>query len=134
MRGTITWARLLMIVGLAGMLLGAIDPLEGSLIILPSTGLVALGAFLDKSRRRVLLYWALASMAVGVGAMFVLSALGGIGGSTGLSIWWALLILPYVVGWFVGLAGAILVLIESFRRPPQTNRSEQNRGEQAGRV
>ena len=29
------WPRVLMIAGLAGMLIGAIDPLEGSLIILP---------------------------------------------------------------------------------------------------
>ena len=107
MLATTSWSRLLVVVGLAGMLLGAIDPLEGSLIILPGTGLVALGAFLGKSRRRVLLYWALALVAIGVGAMWVSSAFGGFGGGTGRSIWWALLILvPYAVGWLMGVAGA----------------------------
>lgn len=108
------------------MLLGALDPLEGSLIILLGTGLVALGAFLGKSRRRLLLYWALALVAVGVGAMFILSAFGGFGGDTGRSNWWGLLILPYAVGWVVGLVGAILALVESFKRPARSDQGEQS--------
>ena len=67
------WSRVLIIVGLICMLIGAIDPLEGSLIILPGTGLVALGAFLGKVRHRRLDYAALLLVAVGVGAMFALA-------------------------------------------------------------
>jgi hypothetical protein len=37
-----------MVLGVAGMLIGAIDPLEGSIIILPASALVALGGFLAK--------------------------------------------------------------------------------------
>lgn len=121
-----SWSRWLLIPGLAGMLLGAIDPLEGALIILPGTGLVALGAFLGKSRWRVLLYWSLALVAIGVGAMFILSAFGGFGGSTGLSNWWGLLLVPYPVGWLMGIAGATLALVESFKRPARPNQSEQS--------
>jgi len=117
MPATVSWPRALLIVGFAGMLLGAIDPLEGSLIILPGCGLVALGAFLGKSRRRVLLYWSFALIAIGVGAMFILSAFGGFGAGTGLSNWWGLLLVPYAVGWVMGLAGSVLALVESFRRP-----------------
>jgi hypothetical protein len=50
-------------------------------------------------------------MAVGVAAMFVLSAFGGIGGKSGHSMWWGVLILPYPVGWLMALAGAVLALI-----------------------
>jgi len=99
------------------MLLGAIDPLEGSPIILAGSGLAALAALLGKARRRRLLYWALALVAAGVGAMWVLSALGGIGGDTGRSMWWGLFVLPYAVGWIGGLVGAILAVIELQRRP-----------------
>jgi hypothetical protein len=99
------------------MVLGAIDPLEGSLLILPSTGLVALGAHLGQRRRRVLLYWAFGLVAIGVGAMWGLTAIGGIGGSTGRSLWWALLLVPYAVGWLLGVVGAILTLVEAFKRP-----------------
>ena len=117
MPATNPWPRVLLIVGLTGMLLGAVDPLEGSLIILPGSGLVALGAFLGKSRRRVLLYCSFALVAISVGALFVLSAFGGFGAGTGLSNWWGLLFVPYAVGWLMGLAGSVLALVESFKRP-----------------
>jgi len=119
MNAATTWPRLLVAVGLAGMLIGAVDPLEGSLMILPGVGMVALGAFLGKSRRRILLFWAFALVAVGVAAMFVLSWFGGIGGNTGRSMWWALVILPYPVGWLTGLVGGILGLVESFKHPAE---------------
>ena len=106
------WSRVLVIVGLAGMLIGAVDPLEGSFVILPGVGLAALGALLGKSRFRRLLYWSFGLAAIGVVAMVVLSWFGGIGGNTGRSMWWAVVVLPYPVGWMMGLAGAILALIE----------------------
>jgi hypothetical protein len=104
------WSRILVIVGLVAHVIGAIDPLEGSIVILPGTALIALGAWLGKSRHRVLLYWALVLVAAGVGAMWGLSALGGVGGGTGRSMWWLLVLLPYPIGWIMGLVGAILTL------------------------
>jgi hypothetical protein len=92
------------------MVLGAVDPLEGSLLILPATGLVALGAWLAKSRERRRLYWALALVAVGVGLLWGISAIGGVGGSTGRSKWWLLLLLPYPIGWVLGLVGGVRAL------------------------
>jgi hypothetical protein len=115
MKGTLLWSRILVVVGLALMLIGAIDPLEGSLVILPGSGMVALGASLGKSRRRTLLLYGFILLAVGVGALWGMSALGGVGGDTGRSMWWALVLLPYPVGWIMGLVGAILRLIESFK-------------------
>jgi hypothetical protein len=97
------------------MLLGAIDPLEGSFVILPSVGVVAIGAWLGESRHRKLLTWSLGLVALGVAAMVVLSWLGGIGGTSGRSMWWGILILPYPVGWLIGLIGAALALIESWK-------------------
>jgi hypothetical protein len=94
------------------MVIGAIDPLEGSLIILPGTGMVALGALLGKSRYRKFLYWSFALVAVGVGALFGVSALGGFGGRSGLSLWWAIVILPYPIGWIMAIVGAIKRLRE----------------------
>ena len=107
------WSLILVILGGIAMLLGAVDPLEGSLLILPGSGLVALGIFLGRKERRTVLYWvwAFILIAVGVGAMFVLSAFGGIGGKSGHSIWWGITILPYPVGWIMALAGAIFALI-----------------------
>jgi len=107
------WWRILVVGGLVLMVMGAIDPLEGSLVILPGCALVALGAFLGKSYRRKLLLWAFGLVAIGVGVLFGVSALGGIGGDTGRSMWLALLFLPYPVGWILGLVGAIQTLRET---------------------
>lgn len=115
MKTRLLWSKILIIVGLIAMLIGAIDPLEGSLIILPGSGMVALGAFLAKSRHRLLLYSAFVLIMIGVGVMFGLSMLGGIGGSTGRSNWWLVVVLPLPIGWIIGIVGSILKLIESFK-------------------
>ncbi len=117
MNARMLWSRILVIVGGIAMLLGTLDPLEGSLLILPGSGLIALGMFLGKRERRTLVYWVwvFILIAVGVGAMFVLSAFGGIGGKGGHSMWWGILILPYPVGWLMALAGAISALIRCFK-------------------
>jgi hypothetical protein len=116
MNGTSLWSRILVIVGLVAMVIGALDPLEGSLVILAGIGLVALGALLGKSRHRILLYWSFVLVAVGVGALWGLSAFGGFGGNTGRSNWWGLVLLPYPVGWITGLVGAIRRLREGSGR------------------
>jgi len=110
--------RILMIAGLIAMLVGAIDPLEGSIVILAGSGIVALSAFLGKSRYRKLLYLAFALIAIGVGALFILSMRGGIGHGSGRSMWWGLVIMPYPVGWIMGLVGAVRELVSSFKTKP----------------
>ena len=104
------WSRILAIAGLLAMLVGAVDPLEGSLLVLPGSGLIALGAGVGQSRYRRLLYVAFVLVAIGVGAMFWLSWLGGIGGRSGRSPGWAVAILPYPIGWILGVVGAVLKL------------------------
>ena len=89
------------------MLVGALDPMEGSVVILPGSGLVALGTFLGQSERRLIAYrvWVFILIAIGVGAMWGLSNAGGIGGKSGHSMWWGVLILPYLIGWSMGIWG-----------------------------
>ena len=106
------WSRILGIVGGIAMLLGSLDPLEGSLLILPGSGLVAVAVCLSGKGRRTVLYWTwvFGLIAVGVGALFGLSAVGGIGGQSGHSLWWGVLLLPYAAGWLMALAGAVFGL------------------------
>jgi len=101
------WSRILVFVGSIAMVVGAIDPLEGSLIILPGSGLVALGAFLGQSERRLIAsrMWAFILIAIGVGALWGLSMVGGLGGKSGHSMWWGVLILPYLIGWSMSIWG-----------------------------
>jgi hypothetical protein len=101
------WARILVIVGLALMAIGLIDPLEGSMIILPGIAVVAVAAFLGKAQRRKLLLGAFGLAAAGIAAMWILSSKGGFGETSGLSVWWASTMLPYPVGWFIALVAGI---------------------------
>lgn len=107
MNGTSLWARVVTIAGYIGMLLGALDPLEGSVLILPGSGLVALGVYLGRGGRRVIGYRVMVFglIAVGVGSLWWLSSVGGFGGPGGRSAWWGCLILPYLMGWSMGIWG-----------------------------
>jgi purine-cytosine permease-like protein len=111
------WSRILVIVGGIAMLLGAVDPLEGSVLILAGGVLVLVGTFLGQAERPLLSYWiaTVVLIAVGVGAMFALSAIGGIGGNSGHSMWWGVLILPYAVGWIMGIINLLIRFVRSVR-------------------
>jgi hypothetical protein len=101
------WSRILFIGGSIAMVVGAIDPMEGSALILPGSGLVALGTYLGQTERRLIAYrvCAFILIAIGVGALWGLSMVGGFGGSSGRSNWWGVLILPYLIGWSMGIWG-----------------------------
>ncbi|MBX7246408.1 MAG: hypothetical protein K1X53_13000 [Candidatus Sumerlaeaceae bacterium] len=101
------------IAGLVLMVLGAVDPLEGSLVILAGSALVAVGALLCHSRSQRVAWWALGLTSTGVALMIVLSQLGGLGGSRGVSVWWGLLLLPYPIGWLLGIAAATRTLLRA---------------------
>jgi hypothetical protein len=91
------------------MLIGCIDPLEGSIAILAGVGLVTLAAVLSRSRWLKLLSVAFALTAAGIAAMVVLSSLGGIGGESGRSLWWAVVMTPYPLGAIVAATGFVLL-------------------------
>jgi hypothetical protein len=101
------WSRILVIIGSIAMLVGAVDPMEGALVSLGGSGLVALGTFMGQRERRLLAYRVAVFIliALGVGAMWGLSNAGGFGGHSGRSMWWGVLILPYLVGWSMGIWG-----------------------------
>ena len=81
--------------------------MEGSVIILPGSLLVALGTFLGHAERKWIAYrvWVFILVAIGVGALWGLTMIGGIGGKSGHSMWWGVLILPYLIGWSMGIWG-----------------------------
>lgn len=101
------WSRILVIVGSIAMVFGAIDPMEGSLAVLPGSGLLALGTYLGHREHRLIAYrvWGFILIAIGVAALWGLSSVGGIGGTSGRPIWWGVLILPYLIGWSMGIWG-----------------------------
>ncbi|RIE05735.1 hypothetical protein [Candidatus Cryosericum terrychapinii] len=83
-------------------------------IMLAGSGLAALGAYLVKSRYRRFLYVALALTACGLTTTLVL-----MDKYTYLAApWWEVFCFTYPIGLIMSCVGAVLVLIESFRRAP----------------
>lgn len=108
MKPTSPWVRALFPLGLACVVVGTLDPLEGSLLILPGFGLIAIDSIVRHGRFRRVLNWAFALVAFGVAALWIVSSLGGLrmgSGVGGLDPWWGLLIVPYPIGWLAGIIG-----------------------------
>jgi len=112
--------RILFFIGVIALVVGALDPLEGSVVIVAGGGLIALGTWLGHQDRGLCVYrtWLFGLIAFGVMALFGLSAVGGIGGKSGHSMWWGLLLLPYPVGWILGIANLVSRLIDRVRHRP----------------
>jgi len=104
---TTSQSRLLLIAGLILMVLGALDPMEGSVVILAGSAIAAAAAFFGKLPCAAAIETAFVLIAVGVATMFGFSNLGGVGGTSGRSIWWMLTMAPYPIGWIVGLVASI---------------------------
>ncbi|RIE05732.1 hypothetical protein [Candidatus Cryosericum terrychapinii] len=135
------WSRILCVIGLAMMPIdivtfvglgmwggGKLPPVEvapnqsllESLIsiifyvsILAGSGLAALGALLGKSHHRKLLYGALGLTVCGLTTVFL-----ALNFYVDAAPWWVFVALTYPIGLIMSLVGAVLVIVESFRRPP----------------
>ncbi len=95
------WLQAGFILGVFLFLLGTLDPLEGSVLILAGSVLLAVVThlFRDPQHR----WYRLAALLIfaGVLALWILSALGGFGGESDLGYGWTVLILPYPAGWLM---------------------------------
>lgn len=106
------WHRHLYITGLVACIVGALDPMEGSIVIVFGSALLALSSYFLKDRhaKHFLLHFIF--IAIGVVALFTISDQGGLGPND-LSWWWGLFILPYPLGW---LSLIILLIIRAFQK------------------
>lgn len=136
MTGRAAWTRPLLIIGTLGLVVGTIDPLEGSVLIVAGVALITLAAFLGGSRHRRLLASSLVIIGAGVAGMWIISGYGGVGGDTGRSMWWLVPILvPYVLGWLLAVVGTVRLFRETFRRRPQPDlQPDANGGPRSGAV
>lgn len=107
MKNKAKWTRIIYIVGVIALIIGAIDPLEGSVVIIVGSALLALSAYAKSDRHTKIFTASLLMIVIGVAFLFYFSSLGGFGGTSTLSWWWGLLILPFPIGWLI----IIIVLI-----------------------
>jgi hypothetical protein len=102
------WTRVIYIIGVIALIVGAVDPIEGSVVIIVGSALLALSAYVTSDRHSKIFTASLIMIVVGVAFMFYFSSLGGFGGTSKLSWWLGLLILPFPIGWLM----IIIVLIK----------------------
>lgn len=110
------WTRVIYLIGVIGLIIGALDPLEGSALIAAGSALIALSTYLTHDRHRKIFLVSLIMIIIGVFFIFYLSSLGGIGGSSKLSWWWGILVLPYPIGWLMSI---IILIIRAAKKPKQ---------------
>lgn len=115
----IKWTRVIYITGVVALIIGLIDPLEGSIVIAAGSVLIALATWLAHDRHRKLFLLSTILIAIGVAFMFYLSSLGGFGGSSKLSWWWGLLVLPYPIGWIMAIVLLIVRLTTGQKLKPR---------------
>lgn len=104
------WTR---IIGIVALIIGTIDPFEGSVLIIVGSALLALSAYVMSDRHSKIFTAALIMIVIGVAFMFYFSSLGGFGGTSTLSWWWGILILPYPIGWLIIIAILIRRAVEN---------------------
>lgn len=116
MKEKTNWIRVLYIAGIVGLIIGAIDPLEGSVVITAGSALLALSTYLSRDRHWKYFLLSLILILIGVFFMFYFSSLGGFGGKSTLSWWWGILILPYPIGWLIAI---ILLITRAVKKKQQ---------------
>ena len=116
MNAKINWTRILYIIGVIAVVMGTLDPLEGSVAIAAGAGFIALSTYLSQDRHWKIFLGSWMLILFGVGFIFYFSSLGGFGGTSRLSWWWGTLILPYPIGWLISF---VLLLV----RLKKTNRN-----------
>lgn len=99
MKDKAKWTRIIYIIGVVALIIVVIDPLEGSLLIMAGSALLALSAYATSDRHSKIFTASLIMIVIGVAFMFYFSSLGGFGVTSTLSWWWGLLILPFSIGW-----------------------------------
>ena len=103
------------LLGLALFIIGSLDPLEGSVLIALGGALLALVAHARKAKRQRYFKLAAILLFVGVALLWLMSSLGGFGVQNRMPWAWALVLLPYPVGWVLML---ILLIRGLFGRKP----------------
>ena len=116
MKKKTNWTRVIYIIGIIALIIGVLDPLEGSVILAVGCALIALSTYLTHDRHWKIFLASLIMIVIGVCFLFYLSSLGGFGGSSTLSWWWGTLILPYPLGWLMSI---ILLIVRAVKKPKQ---------------
>jgi hypothetical protein len=117
--------RAIYIIGIIALVIGIIDPLEGSVVIAAGIVLVTLSVYLARDRYRKIYLFSLIMIILGVFFLFYFSSLGGFGGGSALSWWWGTFILPYPIGWLVAIIVLIISAVKNKKKKPEIEKEQE---------
>jgi multisubunit Na+/H+ antiporter MnhB subunit len=112
-------SRVIYIIGVIALVIGSLDPLEGSVVIAIGTALLSLATYLSQDKHWRIFLLSFVLIIIGVIFLFYFSSLGGFGGNSTLSWWWGTLILPYPIGWLISM---ILLIARLVKKKKQETR------------
>ncbi|MCX6230963.1 MAG: hypothetical protein NTZ33_05415 [Bacteroidetes bacterium] len=112
MKDQAKWVRIVYIVGVVLSIIGLLDPMEGSVVILLGCALTAITTYIAKDRHQKIFLINFILMLIGVFFLFYISSLGGLGEGA-LSWWWGILMLPYPVA---VLGNLVLLIVRSLKK------------------
>lgn len=95
------WLQAGFVLGVVLVLLGTLDPLEGSVLVLAGSIVLAVASYGFGDPQHKWFRLAAVLILIGVSALWILSAYGGFGAGSTLGYGWAVCILPYPVGWLI---------------------------------
>jgi len=107
------WTRVVYITGIVAIIIGTIDPLEGSVLIATGNALLVLSTYITKDSHRKIFLSSFIMIVIVVFFLFYFSSLGGFGGTSTLSWWWGTLILPYPIGWITVITLLIIRAVKN---------------------
>lgn len=109
--------RILYYTGVTAILFGAIDPLEGSILIAAGATILSAVSLFTYDRHKTIFTVSTVGILIGVALMWFLSSLGGFGGNSGRPMWYGLFLIPYPLGW---LTIVITLLVRLFKPKPKS--------------
>ena len=110
------WIRITYIIGVIALIIGILDPLEGSVVIASGIALLAFSTYLTHDRHWKIFFILLIMIVTGISFLFYFSLLGGFGGQSTLSWWWGTLIPSYTIGWLISI---ILMITRTVNKSKQ---------------
>lgn len=109
------WIRIIYIIGVVALIIGALDPMEGSVLIALGALLTTITTFIAKDRHYRFFLVAGIMILFSVAMLWYVSALGGFDPKK--QWWWLIILIPYPVGWLMEI---ILLIVRAFSSPEKT--------------
>lgn len=116
MKEKLNWKHAMYVFGIIALVIGVLDPLEGSILIGIGSVTLSLSTYLTHDRHWKIFLIAFILIVIGLIFLFYFSSIGGFGGKSTLSWWWGTLILPYPIGWLIDIITLVVRAIGNIKK------------------